>query len=342
MSKHLSLDERLDIEKYLSQNKSFKEIGKLIDKNCTTISREIRSHYTVKNTGGIGRRFNNCVYRATCPNRGRACTLNNCTEFKEEKCPLLNKPPYVCNGCSKKSRCTLTKHIYDAIFSYKEYSDNLSETREGLLIDKDEIDYLNNLLVPLIKNQGQSIHQAVINNKNKIMCSEKTIYKLIDLGLLKIKNIDLPRKVRYRKRRKNVKVYKVDKHCLESRTYEDYLNYIKEHPDTPVVQMDSVEGRKGGKVLLTIHFVNCSLMLAFLREHNDAQSVIDIFNELEKILGIEKFKEMFVIILTDKVVNFLILKKLNLIWKQESKELRYFIVIHQVQMKKDLVKLIMN
>ena len=46
--------------------------------------------------------------------------------------------------------------------------------------------------------------------------------------------------------------------------------------------MDSVEGRKGGKVLLTIHFVNCSLMLAFLREHNDAQSVIDIFNELEK------------------------------------------------------------
>ena len=48
MFKHLSLDERLDIEKYLSQNKSFKEIGKLIDKNCTTISREIRSHYTVK------------------------------------------------------------------------------------------------------------------------------------------------------------------------------------------------------------------------------------------------------------------------------------------------------
>ena len=68
--------------------------------------------------------------------------------------------------------------------------------------------------------------------------------------------------------------------------------------------MDSVEGRKGGKVLLTIHFVNCSLMLAFLREHNDAQSVIDIFNELDKILGIEKFKEMFVIILTDNGSEF--------------------------------------
>ena len=42
--------------------------------------------------------------------------------------------------------------------------------------------------------------------------------------------------------------------------------------------MDSVEGIKGGKVLLTIHFVNCSFMLVFLRDYNDAQSVIDIFN----------------------------------------------------------------
>ena len=63
---------------------------------------------------------------------------------------------------------------------------------------------------------------------------------------------------------------------------------MEEHPDTPVVQMDRAEGRKGGKVLLTIHFVNCSLMFAFLREHNDAQSVIDLFNDLEKILD-EKF-----------------------------------------------------
>ena len=174
MSKHLSLDERLDIEKYLNKNKSFKEIGKLIDKNCTTISREIRNHYIVKNSGGIGRRFNNCIYRAICLNRGRTCTLNNCTEFKEEKCSLLNKPPYVCNGCKNKIRCTLTKHIYDTVYSYQEYSNTLSETREGILIDK-KIEYLNILLVPLVKDRGQSIHQAVVNNKNKIMCSEKNL-----------------------------------------------------------------------------------------------------------------------------------------------------------------------
>ena len=41
--------------------------------------------------------------------------------------------------------------------------------------------------------------------------------------------------------------------------------------------MDSVEGRKGGKVLLTIYFRNSSLMLAFIRDNNTAKSVTEIF-----------------------------------------------------------------
>ena len=304
MKKHLSLSERFDIENGLSTRKSFKEIARSIGKDCTTISREIRNHYVVKNTGGIGRQFNNCIYRSTCPNRGKNCNLNNCTKFKEQKCNLLNKPPYVCNGCKLKNQCTLTKHFYDAAYANNEYLSNLSEVRSGVMIYQNEIDNLNSILTPLICEQNQSIHQVIINNKNKIMFSDKTIYKYIDLGILNVRNIDLPRKVRFRNRTKATTVYKIDKKCLENRTYEDFLNYIKEHPDTPIVEMDSVEGKKGGKVLLTIHFVNCSFMLAFIREHNDAQSVIDIFNHLQDILGINKFKELFVVILTDNGSEF--------------------------------------
>lgn len=304
MKKHLSLSERFDIENSLSTRKSFKEIARSIGKDCTTISREIRNHYVVKNTGGIGRQFNNCIYRSTCPNRGKNCNLNNCTKFKEQKCNLLNKPPYVCNGCKLKNQCTLTKHFYDAAYANNEYLSNLSEVRSGVMIYQNEIDNLNSILTPLICEQNQSIHQVIINNKNKIMFSDKTIYKYIDLGILNVRNIDLPRKVRFRNRTKATTVYKIDKKCLENRTYEDFLNYIKEHPDTPIVEMDSVEGKKGGKVLLTIHFVNCSFMLAFIRKHNDAQSVIDIFNHLQDILGINKFKELFVVILTDNGSEF--------------------------------------
>lgn len=45
-------------------------------------------------------------------------------------------------------------------------------------------------------------------------------------------------------------------------------------------------------------------MLAFIREHNDAQSVIDVFNYLQSILGIDRFKELFVVILTDNGSEF--------------------------------------
>lgn len=136
------------------------------------------------------------------------------------------------------------------------------------------------------------------------MHSDKTIYKLIDLGILEVRNIDLQRKVKFKQRRKQTSIYKIDKKCTENRTYEDFLKYMEENPDTPIVEMDTVEGRKGGKVLLTIHFVNSSFMLAFIRDHNDAESVINIFNKLQDILGLTKFKELFIIILTDNGSEF--------------------------------------
>ena len=69
--KHLSLEERFEIENGLNQRLSFKKIAININKNCTTIAREVKNHYITKNTGGIGRHFNNCIYRTSCPNRGK-------------------------------------------------------------------------------------------------------------------------------------------------------------------------------------------------------------------------------------------------------------------------------
>ena len=50
------------------------------------------------------------------------------------------------------------------------------------------------------------------------------------------------------------------------RNYYDYEVYMEEHPDRAVVQMDSVIESRGGKVLLTIYFVNVSLMRGYIRE----------------------------------------------------------------------------
>ena len=69
-------------------------------------------------------------------------------------------------------------------------------------------------------------------------------------------------------------------------------------------EKNSVEGIKGGKVLLTIHFVNSSLMLAFLRDSNDSQSVIDIFDRLYLELRPDIFTELFPVILADNGSEF--------------------------------------
>lgn len=305
-NKHLSFDERLDIEKGLKENKSFKQIGREIGKDCTTISKEIKNHIIYKNSGAIGRPFFDCINRKNCSFRekGIKCNQNNCNHYQKEICSKLSKPPYVCNGCAKKSSCTLSKQFYDAKYSNDEYQSNLREARQGITYSKKELENLNAILTPLIKEQKQSIHHAYINNLNSIMCSEKEIYNLVDMGVLEVRNIDLPRKIRYRNIPKRKTYYKIDKACLEGRKYEDYLNFIQNNPDINIVEMDTVEGMKGGKVLLTIHFVNCSFMLAFLREHNDAQSVIDIFNELDSKLGTDTFKNMFPVILTDNGSEF--------------------------------------
>jgi IS30 family transposase len=135
------------------------------------------------------------------------------------------------------------------------------------------------------------------------MCSEKTIYNYVDACLFDVRNIDLPRKVKFRERYKKPE-FKVDKGCRIGRNYDSYQAFLEKNSDTAIVQMDSVIGSKGGKCLLTIHFVDTSLMLAFLRESNTSKSVTDIFEMLYKTLGKELFIKLFPVILTDNGSEF--------------------------------------
>lgn len=79
---HLTRNDRYTtIENNLSNNISLKQIGRNVNKHCSCISREIKNHYITKNTGSVGRKFNNCLYRRTCSNREKNFDLKNCNEF---------------------------------------------------------------------------------------------------------------------------------------------------------------------------------------------------------------------------------------------------------------------
>ncbi len=68
------------------------------------------------------------------------------------------------------------------------------------------------------------------------MHSEKSIYNYINSNLFSARNIDLLRKVVYRPRKKSNNNFKVDKSCRIGRTYEDFLNFMEDNLDTPVVE----------------------------------------------------------------------------------------------------------
>lgn len=317
--KHLLLEQRSTIQEMISRNCSFTEIGNALDKHPSTISKEVRNHLVFSKIGYRFIKFNACIHRNNCEKK-HVCSIckpdrnykkcsncpacnNNCSEFVEEVCSKLLKPPYVCNGCSKRqSGCTLEKRFYYADTAQKEYLESLSESRTGISLSEEELLYLDAIISPLIKRQ-QSPHHICVTNKDTIMVSESTIYRLIDSQVISARNIDLARKVKFRKRKQKVHI-KVDKSCRIGRKYEDFTNYLEENPDTPVTELDSVEGVKGSKVLLTIHFVKAEMMLAFLRDHNDSQSVIDIFNRLYDLLGHEVFTSLFQICLPDNGSEF--------------------------------------
>lgn len=136
------------------------------------------------------------------------------------------------------------------------------------------------------------------------MVSEATIYRLVDSGLIAARNLDLPRKVRFRVRKRKKSIFKVDRSCRVGRDYACFQRFMDENPDTPVTQLDSVIGKKGGKVLLTVHFVNCEMMLAFLRNSNDAKSVEEVFDLLYQLLGHDRFSSIFRLCLADNGSEF--------------------------------------
>jgi len=315
---HFSMEERITIQNELNSQKSFKAIAEQLGKASSSISREVRRHIEQKESGAYGRHFNDCVSRFSCKlenvcQGARPCDrklCRNCKHCKEycpaysrEICQKLSKPPYVCNGCEERNKCTLEKSIYKAVAAEEDAKLLLRESRSGISLSEDEIKRIDSIVTPLVQ-QGQSIHHICCSNKDVIMNSERTIYNYINDRVLTAKNIDLPRKVRYKPRKKTKTRFKVDKTCTIGRSYNDFLAFMEGMEHSAVVQMDTVIGRQGGKVLLTLNFVNSSFMLAYLREANTSKSTTDIFQTLWEVLGKEYFLELFPVILTDNGCEF--------------------------------------
>ena len=224
--------------------------------------------------------------------------------YKPYKCEKINYPPYVCNYCPYRRDCFKNRYMYSAKLAQALSDERRSVSRKGIRVDEKEMQLLDNILERGIR-KGQPLAHIYEQHKSEFSVSLRSIYNYIDDGLLSVKSIDLRRKVAYKKRRKPRDINTKQQQDRIGRGYDEFQRFMLDNPDCPVIQMDTVKGkREKGKVILTMLILKYDIMLLFLLPENTASAVIDVFDFLTDILDLDVFQNLFPVILTDNGSEF--------------------------------------
>ena len=287
--KHLTLSDRNDIQLGLERGETFKAIGQSILKDPTTVSKEVKRNRQVR--------------ESTCHNL---------------PCPLLDKAPFVCNGCPKRRQnCGYKKIFYLAKQAQKQYEQTLVESREGTPLNSKTFWDMDKVISDGVK-KGQHIYHIL--KTHNLDVSSSTVYRHIRKGYLSIAPIDLARAVKFKERRKS-KLPSIPKEAKKGRSYEDFQNYLVLNQLDSWLEMDTVMGRMGGKILLTFNLSFCNFIFARLLDNKTALEVTkhlyDIKNTLHQ--ANKDFFQLFPVILTDNGGEFARVDDIEMDVRGESK-----------------------
>ena len=287
--KHLTLSDRNDIQLGLERGETFKAIAQLILKDPTTVSKEVKRNKQIRDS-----------------------TSNNLP------CPLLDKAPFVCNGCPKRRQnCGYQKIFYLAKQAQKQYEQTLVEAREGTPLNSQTFWDMDKIISEGVK-KGQHIYHIL--KTHNLDVSSSTVYRHIRKGYLSIAPIDLTRAVKFKERRTS-NLPSIPKEAKKGRSYEDFQNYLALNQLNSWLEMDTVMGRTGGKVLLTFNLSFCNFIFARLLENKTALEVTkhlyDIKNTLHE--ADKDFFQLFPVILTDNGGEFARVKDIEMDIRGEIK-----------------------
>ena len=287
--KHLTLSDRNNIQLGIERGETFKAIGQSILKDPTTVSKEVK--------------------------RNRQIRESTCDKLP---CPLLDKAPFVCNRCSKRRQnCGYKKILYLAKQAQKQYEQTLVEAREGTPLNSKTFWDMDKVISDGVK-KGQHIYHIL--KTHNLDVSSSTVYRHIRKGYLSIAPIDLARAVKFKERRKS-KLPSIPKEAKKGRSYEDFQNYLSLNQLNSWLEMDTVLGRMGGKVLLTFNLSFCNFIFARLLDNKTALEVTkhlyDIKNTLHQ--ADKDFFQLFPVILTDNGGEFARVDDIEMDVRGESK-----------------------
>ena len=299
---HLTVQERIIIEKGIENGSTKAAIALTIGKDKSTVGKEIKKHRELVHKSS---------YKINCANM-KNCSHNhvcdNCADFKPFTCNRRDRSPGACNGCSKYTYCRYDKYRYKADFSHKKYREDLVDSRTGINMSYEECKAMADIIVPLIKAGHSPYH--IVTNHPELNISEKTLYNYIENGIFRefgLLDIDLRIKTKRKITKKASNKYKKreDKKYLNGRTYDDFINYTAENKNLSVVEMDTVYNNGStGPFMQTFKFLYYSFMFIVYQEEKTAKSMVEGVDLLEKILGEDLFSEEVAIIKTDRGSEF--------------------------------------
>lgn len=146
----------------------------------------------------------------------------------------------------------------------------LTEARESIPLNREEFYQTEKVITAAVK-RGQHIYHILKINDLPVLKS--SVYQYINKGYYTISNIDLPRAVKFKPRHSKASEF-VPYWAKNSRTYNDFLEFVENNNITGFVEMDTVIGRVGGKVILTLHFNSFNFMVGILL---DNKTVVQFF-----------------------------------------------------------------
>lgn len=300
---HLTLENRKIIQSGIEHGATKKSIADTIGKDNSTVGKEIAQHRALKSKCPLPLE---CSAYQHCK-LGRNCTIA-CPKYVPFKCTRRDRSPGACNGCSRYSKCRFDKFFYDANAAQRAYEEELVDSRSGVDLTYSEAKEIAAIVAEPLK-KGLSPY-AVVQSHPELKICEKTLYNYIEAGILKpfgIDAFDLRRQLSRKLPKKQAAQYKKreDRKFLKGRTFKEYNEYLAEHPNASVVQMDTVYNDvSNGPFVQTFKFTAFPFFFAVFQTEKTTQSMVNGVNMLEDILGQELFNKYVEVLLTDRGGEF--------------------------------------
>lgn len=167
--------------------------------------------------------------------------------------------------------------------------------------------------------QGKSISVIYNNHQDEIMVSENTIRNYVNKGLFDVNLLDTIRPRFTSKTSKKRRIIK-NTDLLFGRTYEDYLNYIKDN-ESLIVQLDTVVGKLiDKKKILTIHWPTFHFQIGILLDSLNPINVNNALIKLKNDIGEELYRSLFqtIVNISERAVKPFVIARKNFLFNATS------------------------